>query len=144
MTELIILAASIDIGTGSIGALIGAVIGGVFTYLNQSNKNSSQVEIAKINSSSSNWEKEKEELKLELKEMTESYYNIKLKWEKEKGSNQTNREIIKDYENLLESYRLLFRLISGMVRPKLEDDSEAMVLLNEADRVFTEEYKPKK
>jgi len=133
----------LEIGTTapSIWGLAGLALGGVVTYLTQRNKNSSQVEIAKINSTSVKFENSLQQLRDELSEMKTSYEEIKNKYHKEKENNEQNAKLIKDYENLLRHYRFIFKLAYEMIVPKLEGDSEAIVLLEEVRSMFSENFK---
>jgi archaellum component FlaC len=130
-----------SIGVGSAWGVLGIVVGGIITYLTGKNKTSSDVEIAKINSTSTKFERDIEGMKNELKEMTSSYHELKSKYHHVKEKNKENISLIESYENLLRHYRFIFKLAYEMIAPKLEEDSEAMVLLDEVRDMFSEDFK---
>ena len=132
-----------QITASSIWGLAGLVLGGLITYLTSRNKTSSDIEIAKINSSSSKFGEDVKQLRQELMEMTDSYHEIKNKYHKALEKDKINGSVIKDYENLLRHYRFIFKLAYEMVKPKLEGDSEAMILLEEVKDMFSEDFKLK-
>ena len=138
---MVILA--VQMTASSIWGLAGLIIGGVITYATSRNKTSTDIEIAKINSSSSKFDDDIKQLRSELKEMTDSYHEIKNKYHKALEKNKDNESVIKDYENLLRHYRFIFKLAYEMVKPKLEGDSEAMILLEEVKDMFSEDFKLK-
>ena len=140
MSDLLIFAAT-DVSVTSMWGLVGLVLGGLTTYITSRSKSSSEIEIAKINSSSSKLEEKTKDLKEELREISDTYNNIRVKYEKAIEKNEDNLEIIKDYENLLRHYRFIFKLAYEMIRPKLEGDSEAIVLLEEVKVMFSENFK---
>ena len=143
MAELMISVIGSPEIISAICGLVGLIAGGIITYLTNSKKTNSEVEIAKINSSSNKLEKEIETLRSELKQMTEDYNNIKVKYAKALEDNDKNIGLLKDYENLLRHYRFIFKLAYEMIIPKLQGDSEAVVLLEEVKNMFSEDYKLK-
>ena len=143
MAELMISVIGSPEIISAICGLVGLIAGGIITYLTNSKKTNSEVEIAKINSSSNKLEKEIETLRSELKQMTEDYNNIKVKYAKALEDNDKNIGLLKDYENLLRHYRFIFKLAYEMSIPKLQGDSEAVVLLEEVKNMFSEDYKLK-
>lgn len=132
---------TVDIAASSIWGLLGIIVGGIITYLTGKNKADTDVAIAKINSSSAKCEKDVVDLKSELKEMTDSYQNLKRKYYQIKEKNKENLALIESYENLLRHYRFIFKLSYEMVVPQLEEDSEALLLLDEVKDMFSEDYK---
>ena len=130
-----------SIATSSAWGVLGIIVGGIITYLTGKNKTSSDVEIAKINSTSSKFEKDMGDMKRELSEMTTSYHELKSKYHQVREKNKENLALIESYENLLRHYRFIFKLAYEMIVPKLEEDSEAMVLLDEVREMFSEDFK---
>ena len=123
----------------SVWGVIGLALGGLITYLTSKGKNITEIEVAKINSSKGDEFK----LKQEIKDISEAYDNIKKKYEIAKQKNIDNESVVKDYENLIRHYRFIFKLFYEIVAPKLESDSEAIILLDEVKDMFAEDYKLK-
>lgn len=123
----------------SVWGVVGLALGGIVTYLTNKSKNTTEIEVAKINSSKSDEFK----LKQEIKDISEAYDNIKKKYEIAKQKNIDNDSVVKDYENLIRHYRFIFKLFYEIVSPKLEGDSEAIVLLDEVKGMFAEDFKLK-
>ena len=123
----------------SVWGVVGLALGGIVTYITSKSKNKTEIEVAKINSSKDDEFK----LKQEIKEISEAYDNIKKKYEIAKQKNIDNESVVKDYENLIRHYRFIFKLFYEIVAPKLEGDSEAIVLLDEVKDMFAEDYKLK-
>lgn len=121
----------------------GVIVTSVIGYFVTRNKNSTELKIAHINSSSSQFNEEVAKLRNELQEMKNSYEEIKAKYESEKRKNSEHSTVIKDYENLLRHYRFIFKLTYEMIAPKLEPSSEALTLLEEVKIMFSEDYKLK-
>ena len=59
----------------SVWGVVGLALGGIVTYLTNKSKNTTEIEVAKINSSKSDEFK----LKQEIKDISEAYDNIKKK-----------------------------------------------------------------
>ena len=123
----------------SVWGVVGLALGGIVTYLTNKSKNTTEIEVAKINSSKSDEFK----LKQEIKDISEAYDNIKKKYEIAKQKIIDNDSVVKDYENLIRHYRFIFKLFYEIVSPKLEGDSEAIVLLDEVKGMFAEDFKLK-
>jgi esterase/lipase len=123
----------------SVWGVIGLALGGLITYLTSKGKNTTEIEVAKINSSKD----DEFRLKQEIKDISEAYDNIKKKYEIAKQKNIDNESVVKDYENLIRHYRFIFKLFYEIVAPKLESDSEAIILLDEVKDMFAEDYKLK-
>lgn len=130
-----------SIAEGTIWGVIGLLIGGFWTFITNRNKNSKDIEIAKISSSSDHFEKESVSLKEELHSITNSYNEVREKYYKIKSKNEENEKLIKDYENLLKHYRFIFKLAYEIFKPKLKDDPEALIFLEEVRGMFSEDFK---
>ena len=127
-------------GIDPIWAVISAIITGAGAYMIKQSSNKSNIEIAKINSSSNQEKSDIEQLRRELGEMKESYREIKEKYIEEQGLNESNERIIADYSNLLRHYRFIFKLIYKQVLPKLED-ADSKILLEEVKTMFEGDFK---
>jgi ActR/RegA family two-component response regulator len=130
-------------GISPVWAIVSAVVTGVGTYLASRSKDSTSIEVAKINANKDS-EGDKREihfLRVELEEMKESYDEVKRKYNDCMSRKEVDNKTLADYRNLIRHYRFIFKLVYEQIVPQLDESSVSHGLLEEVKEMFRDDFK---